>query len=211
MNIIIFGATGNVGKQLVIQALASDHSVTAFSRSGKGLENLTNRNLTIIKGNVLNEHDVTNAISGNDAVICALGAGRKGEIRSKGTQNIIKAMEHTGIKRLIVQSSLGVGDSYKNLNFFWKHMMFGWFLKEAYNDHVEQEKYTMASNLDWIIVRPGAFTDGRATGIFKHGFSPEEKNISLKISKADIAMFILLQLESNQYLRKTPALSYSKS
>jgi putative NADH-flavin reductase len=86
--------------------------------------------------------------------------------------------------------------------------MFGWFLKEAFKDHELQEQYVKESNLDWTLVRPGAFTDGKATGNYRHGFSPDDRSTRLKISRADIAMFILMQLNSNEYLRKAPGLSY---
>ncbi len=208
MKVIIFGSTGNVGRQLVLQGLALDHTITAFTRNKKKLADIDHENLRVFEGDVFDEKAVTEAIQGQDGVICALGAGRRGVIRSEGTFNIIQAMKKTGVKRLIVQSTLGAGDSWQNLNFFWKRIMFGWFLKDAYKDHQIQEKYVMESDLDWTIVRPGAFTDGKATGNYKHGFSSDDKSIKLKISKADIAMFILLQLNSDEYLHETPGLSY---
>lgn len=208
MRLIIFGATGNIGQQLILQSLVLDHTVTAFTRNGKKLKDFDHENLIVYEGDVFDNRAVEHAVKGNDVVICTLGAGRRGIIRSEGTYNIIDAMKQTGVKRLIVQSTLGVGDSRKNLNFFWKYIMFGWFLKDAYQDHQIQEKYVKDSGLDWTIVRPGAFTDGKATGNYKHGFPPDDKSIKLKISKADVAMFILLQLNSDEYLHKTPGLSY---
>lgn len=208
MKIVVFGATGAVGKQVAIQALGLDYKVTAFVRGDKSrLEELNHRNLHIFQGNVLDPAAVKQAIEGQDAVICVLGAGKKGGVRAPGTKNIVEAMENLGVKRFICQSTLGAGDSRANLNFFWKYIMFGWLLKEAYIDHQLQEEYVINSNLDWTIVRPGAFTDGPATGKFKHGFPPTEKT-KLKISRADVAMFLLMQLESDKYLRKTPGLSY---
>lgn len=164
--------------------------------------------LRIIKGDVFDSDAVRNAIDGHDAVFCVLGAGRKGEVRTSATRNIIQAMEKVKVNRFICQSTLGAGDSHANLNFFWKHVMFGWFLKRAFLDHEEQENLIKRSNLDWTIVRPAAFTDGPVTGEFKRGFSPTDKSIKLKISRADVAMFLLMQLKTNEYLRKTPGLSY---
>lgn len=209
MKIVIFGATGSVGKQLVMQALALGHQVTAFARSrNNSLEELEHEHLRIVTGNVFDPLSVEKAVAGCEAVFCVLGAGRKGRVRTEGTRNIIAAMERLGVKRLICQSTLGVGDSRSNLNFFWKHIMFGWLLKEAYRDHQQQEELVKSTDLDWTIVRPSAFTDGKATGNFKHGFGPDEKGITIKISRADVAMFLLEQLETDLYLRKTPALSY---
>lgn len=209
MKIIIFGATGTVGKQLVIQALGMDHQVTAFIRGAKGpLVEFEHDNLHFIEGDVLDPKSVHNAIEGHEAVFCVLGAGKKGGVRAPGTRNIIDAMEKHRLRRFICQSTLGAGDSRDNLNFIWRHIMFGWLLKEAYEDHHLQEKYVKASNLDWTLVRPGAFTDGPATGNFKHGFPPTEKGLKLKVSRADVALFLLQQLESDKYIQKTPGLSY---
>lgn len=207
MNIIIFGATGSVGRHLVDQACAQGHKVTAFTRNAAGLRQ-THPNLRTVVGDVFDSEAVAAAVQGQTAVLCALGAGRKGAVRAAGTANIIKAMHRHGVKRFICQSTLGAGDSAVHLNFFWKHIMFGVLLRPAFADHARQEAMTMASDLDWTIVRPAAFTDGPETGQYKHGFSTAQKNLSLKISRADVARFMLSQLTNKQYLRKTPGLSY---
>lgn len=208
MRLIIFGSTGNIGQHLVSQALEQGHEVTAFTRHAEKLGNIDHKNLFIYQGDVLNEDIVREAVKSHDAVLCSLGAGRKGTVRAKGTDNIIKAMYQSGIKRLICQSTLGAGDSIGNLNFFWKHIMFGWFLKEAFLDHELQEKHVMKSGLDWTIVRPAAFTKGKMTGNYHHGFSSTDRTLTLKISCADVAQFMLSQIQSTVYLKKTPGLSY---
>lgn len=208
MKVIIFGSTGSVGKQIVLQALQSRHTVTAFARSIEKLQDIQHPNLKIVNGDVLNFDSVVQAIEEQDAVFCALGAGRKGLVRSQGTFNIIQAMKETGVNRLICQSTLGCGDSWQNLNFFWKRIMFGWFLKEAFKDHQLQEKYVKESNLNWTVVRPGAFTEGKITGNYHHGFSSTDKHIKLKVSRPDVALFMLTQLTTDQYLKQTPGLSY---
>lgn len=207
MRLLIFGSTGSVGRLLVEQALTHNHEVTAFLRDPAKLE-IHHKNLKIIQGDVLNYPIVETAMKDQDIVLCALGAGSKGTLRAEGTRNIILAMENSGIKRLICQTSLGVGDSRGNLNFLWKYIMFGMLLKKAYHDHENQERHIMQSQLDWIIVRPAAFTNGMRTGKYKHGFSANDKSITLKISRADVADFMLKQLTDDTYLRKTPGLSY---
>jgi uncharacterized protein YbjT (DUF2867 family) len=86
--------------------------------------------------------------------------------------------------------------------------MFGLLLREAFADHEQQEAHVVGSGLDWTIVRPAAFTDGGRTGAYRHGFSPAEKGLRLKISRADVADFMLDQLKNDTYLRKAPGLSY---
>lgn len=209
MKIVIFGATGSIGRELVPRALDRGYQVSAFVRdAGNSFTETDHENLRLFEGDVLDPEAVSEAIEGQDAVICVLGAGRKGGVRAPGTKNMIDAMKQHGVRRLICQSTLGAGESRKNLNFFWKYIMFGWLLKEAYKDHQLQEEYVKNSGLHWTIVRPAAFTDGPATGTFRHGFGPEEKNLTFKISRADVALFLLQQLESGQYIRKTPGLSY---
>ncbi|HEX7846965.1 MAG TPA: SDR family oxidoreductase [Chitinophagaceae bacterium] len=208
MKLIIFGSSGTVGRQLLLQALQSGYSVTAFTRSKERLSDIMHPHLRIVEGDVLNEKDVLLNMKGHDAVLCALGDGRKGIVRSQGTKNILKAMKEAGIDRFVCQTTLGAGDSRGNLNFFWKHIMFGWFLKEAYRDHELQEEHILQSKLNWTIVRPGAFTNGNVTGNYQHGFAGNEKNLKLKISRADLADFMLKQLNTDEYSRKAASLSY---
>jgi len=207
MKLIIFGSTGSIGRQLVAQALQLGHSVTAFARTPTQLE-VKHTNLTTVQGDALDSVVVEKVMEGQDAVLCSLGAGAKGTIRSEGTRHIVRAMEKTGVRRLICQSTLGVGDSRDNLNFLWKHIMFGFLLRRAYADHVSQEDCARQSRLNWTIVRPAAFTDGNRTGEYRHGFSGMDKTLKLKISRADVADFMLTQLTDQRYLRKTPGLSY---
>jgi len=207
MKLIIFGATGTIGRHLVDQALSQSHQVTAFARKPLALK-LDHQDLTRHTGDVLDRGAVADAVRGHDAVLIALGSGRKGTVRSVGTKHVVEAMERHGVRRLVCQTTLGAGDSRTNLNFFWKRIMFGLFLREVYADHEAQEAFIKQSNLDWIIVRPGAFTDGPASGAYKHGFPPTEKNLKLKISRADVANFMLQQLTDDTYLRRSPGLSY---
>ena len=207
MKIIIFGATGSLGRHLVEQALAKGEEVTAFLRDASTLDR-HHQNLNLIEGNVLDPVAVDAAVKGHDAALIALGAGRKGGVRAQGTKHIIDAMECHYVRRLVCQTTLGAGDSHKHLNFFWKHIMFGWLLKQAMADHEEQEAFIQKSNLDWTTIRPAAFTDGPATGDYKLGFPSSESGLALKISRADVASVMLQQMTTDTYLHKSPGLSY---
>ena len=209
MNLLIFGSTGGTGRQVVQQALEQGHTVTAFARDPVKL-NIQHTNLKVVQGDVMDSTSVEKALRGQDAVVCVLGAGQNmtSKIRSQGTQQIIQAMEKSGIRRFICQSTLGAGDSWENLNFFWKYIMFGFLLRKPFADHQRQENHVQQSRLDWTIVRPGAFVDGERTGKYRHGFSGNDKTSKLKISRADVADFILKQLTDNSYLHQTPSISY---
>lgn len=207
MKLLVFGATGSIGRQLVVQALEQGHAVTAFARHPSKLT-IEHPNLQRIQGDVLDPTTVTDAMHEQDAVLCALGAGRKGIVRSAGTRHIVRAMQQTGVVQLICQTTIGLGDSHGNLNFFWKRIMFGMFLRQAFADHREQEEHIVKSRLDWTIVRPGAFTDGQRTGHYRHGFSGSDRTSKLKIARADVADFMLRQLTDRTYRHQTPSLSY---
>lgn len=208
--IIIFGATGTLGKHILEQALQTGHQISTFNRNISSLEKLKHPNLRSIEGDVNDADQVAEAIKNQEIVIIALGSGknRKSKVRSEGSKNIIAGMKINGVKRLICQTTLGAGDSNANLNFFWKKLMFGWFLKKVFLDHELQEDYVMNSDLDWTLVRPGAFTKGELTKDYQEGFNFTVKNLKLKISRADAAHFILKQVESDKYILKTPAISY---
>ena len=207
MKLLIFGSTGSIGRELVNQAVEQGHTVTAFARDPAKLD-IKHTNLQVVQGDAMDLASVAKAVQDQEAVLCSLGAGRKGTVRSEGTRNIIRAMEEEGVRRLICQTTLGVGDSRGNLDFFWKYIMFGMLLRPMYADHVRQENYVKQSRLDWTIVRPGAFTDGKRTGDYLHGFPATDKSTKLKISRADVADFMLKQLIDDTYLHKTPGLSY---
>jgi uncharacterized protein YbjT (DUF2867 family) len=207
MQVLVFGATGSVGRLVVSQALEQGHEVTAFTRSLERVPTAHPR-LTMAIGDVLQPSAVAPALQGHSAVICCLGAGTQGGVRAPGTANIVAAMQHTGVRRLVCQSTLGIGESRGNLNFFWKHLMFGGLLRAVHRDHDLQEQYVRRSGLDWIIARPAAFTDGPRTGAYRHGFAPDDRSTRLKIARADVADFLLKQLTDDQYLHQAPGLSY---
>ena len=208
MKVIVFGATGNVGQLAVEELLKAGHDVTAFARNPRKPD-VTNSRLTTFAGDALNGKDVLEAVAGHDAVVITLGAGmsRKSIVRSKGTLNVINAMQAHGVRRLICQSTLGAHESWSNLNFWWKRVMFGAILKPVFKDHELQEDLVRASGLDWTIVRPSAFSNGPATDAFKENFPPSDRKLSLKISRADIAAFLSRQVCDGSYLGRAVAIS----
>lgn len=202
MKIIVFGASGSVGRAIVKQGLESGFEITAFVRNPDQLLWDAHPNLRVFKGDVLQIQDIEQALTGQDAVLCALGDGNVGKIRGIGTSNIIKGMHQTGIQRLICQSTIGAGDSYKNLNFLWKHLMFGFLLKRVLPDHNAQEKYIYQSGLDYTIVRPSALKDGPRSETY-HAIldGTPNKKLSLRINRVDVADFMLNQVFDPAFIK----------
>lgn len=204
MKLAVFGATGGVGRQIVEQALAAGDTVTALARDGGKLP-MEHAGLTVVEGNVLDAAAVERTLAGADAVLVSLGntSNNPDLIVSQGTGVIIAAMQAAGVRRLIVISSLGVGDSKDQVPFFFKALI-ATALRKAFEDKEAQEKLVRASNLDWTIIRPGGLTDGPATGQYRAGL---DRSIGGQVSRADVAAFALRQLTNSEYIGKTPAIA----
>lgn len=207
LKVLVFGATGTTGSAVVERALECGYAVTAFVRNPDKVAT-RHPDLSVVQGDVLDPAAVERVVPEHDVVVSTLGAGLNGKVRAEGTLNIIRAMEKANVRRFVSQSTLGIGDSRNNLNAYWKYVMFGLLLRRAYADHVQQERYITQSHLDWTIVRPGALIDGERTGTYRHGFASTAKNLALEISIADVADFMVQQVQDATYLRATPGLSY---
>lgn len=208
MNLLIVGATGGTGRALVEQALNQGHTVTAFVRSPERMK-ISHERLSITRGNVLDPESVDSAVRGKDAVLSALGHKRwfiKTSILSKGTQNIIAAMEKHGVKRFICETALGIGDKKGRLGLYYTLFVEPVMLYFYFRDKERQEDLIKHSKLDWIIVRPGQLTNGRKRGTYRHGIDLGNWILTLRISRADVADFMLKQLTEDSYLRTTPVI-----
>jgi len=208
MKVLVLGSTGGTGLELLEQSLEEGHEVTAFARRPDALR-LKHPKLRVRQGDVLDYPSVETAVQGQDAVLSALGVRRLGKntILSDGTRNLIQAMQRKGVRRLVVESSLGVGDSAGQLGPLYNFFLLPLILKRIFQDKEVQESLVRASTLEWIVVRPAVLTNGPRTGRYKAGFSRGAR-IKAKISRADTAEFMLKQLTDDKYLRQTPGLSY---
>ncbi len=210
MHLLIIGATGGTGKELVAQALAQGHFVKALVRNPARIS-AAHEHLTVLQGNVLDQSSLERAMPGTDAVICALGHKRwfiPSSILSEGTNNIIAAMKKYSVKRLICETSLGVGDSRGKLGLYYTLFVIPFITFFYFHDKWRQEQLIQQSGLEWIIVRPGQLTNGKKRGTYRHGTELGNYFLTLSISRADTADFMLKQLFDNTYLYKTPAVAY---
>ena len=209
MKLVILGATGGTGRELVKQALELGHDVTAFVRDPVKLT-LKHEKLSVVKGNMLDRRSLEKAIAGQDAVISALGSPGLGKSTdlSDGTSNIIRVMDEKGVNRLIFESTIGIDDSRDHAPWLARKFFFAVVLKNIFADKEIQERYIKASDLDWTIVRPARLTNGPRTSKYRTGSEINEKAVSKTISRADTAEFMLRQVSDNSFVRKTPAVSY---
>lgn len=124
MHLTVFGATSTTGRLVVDRALAAGHTVTAHTRDSARVTR-QHELLRVVEGDVTDPRDCAAALSGTDAVIVTLGNGRHGSVREAGTRAVVEAMHEVGVRRMICQSTLGVGASRANLNLVWRYVMFG--------------------------------------------------------------------------------------
>lgn len=208
MNILIVGATRGIGRQLLEQALASGHTVTALVRDPRRLAAQHER-LRVVKGDILDPESVALAVAGQDAVCCTIGVKAPWipiTVFSQGTGNLLQAMKKAGVRRLLCVTGIGAGDSKGHGGFLYDRIFYPLLLKAVYADKDRQEALIRASDVDWTIVRPGFLTNGPLTGNYK---TPTDMTgvTAGRISRADVAHFMLKELASNRYVRQTPLLT----
>jgi putative NADH-flavin reductase len=211
LRVLIIGATGGTGRQLVQQALEQGHDVTAFVRNPQRLK-MEHSKLRIVQGDVLDYESVDAAMKGQNAVLCALGHKRllgPTTILSRGTANIMRAMKNCGVPRLICESSLGVGDAVGRLGLPATLLFVPLILPFYFWDRVRQEAL-IADNIDidWVIVRPATLTNGPARGDYRHGFAVGSYIWPSRVSRADVADFMLKQLNDDTYAGTAPGICY---
>lgn len=208
MKIVVFGATGGTGQHIVEQALASGHEVVAFARTPSKLRAQHER-LSVVQGDVQDAERVKTAVAGVDAVISALGpTSNTADYQvTKGTKNILAAMEKHDVRRLVVSAGAGVGDPNDEPRLINKliNVALKLFSRHVYEDMKRVVETVRASDVDWTIVRAPMLTDNPKSGNVRVGYVG--KGMGPRLARADMAHFMLQQLEDETYLRKAPAIS----
>ncbi|MGF2414818.1 MAG: NAD(P)-dependent oxidoreductase [Ferruginibacter sp.] len=208
MNIIIFGATGQVGKQLVQQALFKGYNVKAFGRNVFSEFETDTQNLELIKGALFDANEVKAAIKDCDAVLSALGGSADGtdKTRTLGIKNIITQMEATGVKRIIAVGGLGVLNASETTLLVDEEGYPKEYIPVG-KEHQQAYEYLKESTLNWTFVCPPNIINHQATGSFttNANYPPEQNNY--KINAGDLALFMLGELDKNEYIKQRVGIS----
>ncbi|MDV4149942.1 NAD(P)-binding oxidoreductase [Clostridium sp. AL.422] len=204
MKIIVFGANGRTGQEVIKQALNKGIEVTAFVRNAENMK-IQSEKLQIIVGQATNYEDVKKAMAGHDAVIsCIGGPGMKASTTITDiTKNIVDAMNEAGVKRILQMASAGVHGELKGIA--GKAVML--MLKNPLKDHAGAYNKILESGVDYTLARPLGLTDGDFTGVYREaeeGAPEGGKNIS----RADVASFLLKAVQDDKYIGKSVGLSY---
>ncbi|MEV6277881.1 NAD(P)-binding oxidoreductase [Nocardia sp. NPDC051832] len=194
MKVLVIGATGGSGRATVEHLLSAGHEVTAFTRRPDAAQQ---PRLRYTIGDAMKPADVERAVAGHDAVVVILGisenpmrvrvlgpAHTSGDVRSRGTGNVIEAMRRHGVRKLVVQSAFGVGDSKPGLT-RTNRLFYRLILAPQIDDTERQEALVRSSGLDWVLVRPVNLTDDAAEGMP----SSADKPLVHTVSRTSVGRF----------------------
>lgn len=209
--ILVMGASRGIGLETVKALLARGHDVRALARSTTHIA-IDDPRLEKIDGDALDPATVERALAGVDAVVQSLGVSIGPETVLKGTtlfstatRALVDAMRKVDVKRLVVVTGAGAGDSHGHGGLLFDRIVFPLVLKRIYDDKDVQEQMVKASGLDWTIVRPGALTDRAATGRYQVLTDPSTWRGGF-ISRADVADFLAAEVTKAAHVGQTPVL-----
>lgn len=190
MKILIIGATGLMGRQVIESALRSGDTVTAFARHTESLNDIKDK-INVISGDAILTTDLEKAMVGQDVVVSTLGRGNSlhaHNLFTRAAVSIVNSCNHTKVPRLIWLSSFGVGKTFEDATTTQK-IAYKIFLRNIYANKKNSEKIIHASKLKWTIVYPSTLTNGKAKGTYQ--VSEHVKMHGLpRISRSDVADFI---------------------
>ncbi len=215
MKVLVFGATGGSERAAVEELLAQGHAVSAFVRTAPQAP--ARDGLRYVQGDVMNPADVERAVAGQDAVIVTLGisenplrvrlfgpARTPSAVRSVGTRHVIAAMHEHGVRRLVVQTSYGVGETRHRLRLL-DRLFFALLLKPQIADTEIQQQAVAACSLDWLLVQPVHLTDGLENDL--PFASATGDTAQMKLSRRSVGRYLAEAVQNPALVRQTIALS----
>ncbi|MBU1250297.1 MAG: SDR family oxidoreductase [Actinobacteria bacterium] len=204
----LFGATGKTGRHVLAQALEAGHSVRALARRPEALD--AHERLAVVAGDVRDSDAVRETVRGSDAVVSVFGQvkGSPPTLQTEGTQAIVDAMAEQGIRRIISLSGGGLPAEEHDQPKVPDRII-RWLLRRlspaVLDDAIAHLAVLRASGLDWTVVRGPRLTDAPATGSYRVGWVGV--NASTQIARADLARFILTQLDDDTFVHELPFVS----
>jgi putative NADH-flavin reductase len=206
--ILVVGATGGTGREVVLQALAAGHDVTALSRTATRLP-IEHPKLRAVDATLPEDAAaLSNAMAGQDVVINVLGRGQSfasNHLIEQSVPAVLTAMRAHGVRRLIFTSAIGVGDAVRDVPFL-PALFARTLLRGIYADKIIGERMVRGSGLDWTIAQPASLTNGPRTGRYQVAERLTLSGVP-KISRADAAHFLVAQVDDRSNVGKTLVLA----
>ncbi len=207
MKVLVIGAAGKTGRAVLHEAKAAGHQVTAFVHHAHDYEE---ESVRVIEGDASDAAKMDEAVRGQDAVIDTIGGKtpyKETDLESSVAKTIIDSMQRNKVRRLMVTSMIGEGTSKENATIY-ERLLLSTFLRGADKDKAAMESAVKSSDLDWIILRPAILNDDPPKGDIRV-FDAETGEKAHKITRADLASFVVAQLSSDQYLHQAVTIANS--
>ncbi len=198
MNILIIGAARGLGRYLTEQALAGGHRVTGLVQDPL-CAGLSGRNLRLVGGTIVSPVAVAEAVKGQDIVCIAIGirpTRAPVSVFSRGTEVVLDAMRHAGVRRLVCVTGIGAGDSRGHGGGWYDRIVQPLLLSSIYADKDRQEALVRASDAAWTLVRPGFLSNRPGTGRYRVTIDLAGVTAG-KISRADVASYLLREMTTS--------------
>jgi putative NADH-flavin reductase len=195
LKLFVIGATGRTGQEIVQQALARGHRVTAFARSPENIH-LKNERLIVLKGNAMDENELRDAMQNHDAVVSTLGPRKVFKPSSMLHDSALataRAMNRAGVKRLVVLSAAAHFPGIPN-------RIASFIMRNHMRDSLAMEEIVQSNGLDWTIARPPRLTqEDYSSYRSREGAAPK---MGFSVSRKAVAAFMLDAIEQKKHLRK---------
>jgi putative NADH-flavin reductase len=209
VKLLIIGGSRGVGRSMLECAVRRGFDVTVLARFPEKIE-ADESKVTILKGDVLNKEDLASAVHGQEAVCSCIGVAitfKPVSLFSRAAENIVEVMENNTEQKFVAVTGIGAGDSKGHGGFLYDKIFKPIFLSTIYQDKDREEEIIRSSALDWLIVRPAGLTNGTQTGKYRV-IDNLDGIVAKRISRMDVADFILNQIEEPSQFGKAVLLTY---
>jgi putative NADH-flavin reductase len=210
MRVVALGASGGVGRRLLVRGIARGHAIRAQTRDKRRLAGVPD-GVEVVAADPTDATALRALVAGQQAVIIALGTtpSRRTTLFSDVTAKLIPAMQTQGVRRLVVITGVGAGDTRGHGGLLYDWIIYPLFTRPLYEDKDRQEELVRQSTLDWVLVRPAPFKADAGPTPFQVITEVRPETQLRRITREEVADFVLDQLEHDRYLHKTPFIGHA--
>jgi putative NADH-flavin reductase len=210
MRFLVLGASGGVGRRLLVRGVARGHAIRAQTRDGRRLADVPD-GVEVVAADPTDAAALRALVAGQQAVVIALGTtpGRRTTLFSDVTAKLIAAMQSEGVRRLMAITGVGAGDTRGHGGFLYDRIIYPLFTRPFYADKNRQEELIRQSTLDWVLVRPAPFKADAGSTPFQVITEVRPETRLRRVTREEVADFVLDQLQHDRYLRKAPFIGHA--
>lgn len=210
MRFLVLGASGGMGRRLLVRGLARDHAIRAQTRDRRRLADVPD-GVEVVAADPTDAAALRALLAGQQAAVIALGTrpGRRTTFFSDVTAKLIAAMQSEGVARLVAITGVGAGDTRGHGGFLYDWIIYPLLTRPLYEDKNRQEELIRQSTLDWVLVRPAPFKADAGPTPFQVITEVRPETRLRRITREEVADFVLDQLQHDRYLREAPFIGHA--